>query len=804
MDSKRAENSVIDARTQRVLELDKIIGMLREKASSVLTRARIDALTPSQYRAEVEAALAETDEAVQVIERKGVPPFGNFYDIGGCVHLAAREGMLTLKQLLEVAYNLTSARRTAAFLNEDVEHLPGIAGLASAITVLTDLEEDIKRCILSEDEIADSASPELRRLRRAIALKGDAIRAKIQSIVSSADNRAFLQDALVTLRQGRYVIPVKQEHKARLPGIVHDQSASGATVFIEPQTIVNMNNELRELELEESKEVLRIIKEFSARVGSYELAIAGNQDILTQLDFMFSKGRLAHSMHAVRPAINDRALVRIRKGRHPLIDPGKVVPVDVGIGSTYDTLVITGPNTGGKTVTLKTVGLLCLMAQSGLFVPAEEGTELPVFLRVFADIGDEQSIEQSLSTFSSHMNNIVGIVRGAGERTLVLLDELGAGTDPTEGAALAMAILDHLYGQGATTLATTHYTELKKYALATHGVQNASMEFDVRTLSPTFRLTIGLPGKSNAFEIAQKLGLPEHMIVHARTLLERGDIQFEDVLASIEEEKKQAEADRDEAILLKLSIKQQQAQLDRAQKLLDEQKERIIEDAREEARSMIREARDAVSEAQKDIDRTRIASGSAGGDGEGRRALEMRKRSLGEKEKKFRRKAAVVENPEPPSPEDIRPGIRVNVLSVDQKGSVLTEPDDKGNLMVQVGLLKLSVNLADVALVQENVTDREREAKKYSRLHQQKAMAIATSVNVIGKNLDEAEMEVDKYLDDAFLAGLAQVQIIHGRGEGILRDGLRTMLRRHRHVKSFRPATYQEGGEAITVVSLKQ
>lgn len=803
MNNKYRQDGVVDERTRRVLELDKIIDMLRDKASSSLSRTQIDSLSPSSDRLIVEAGLAETGEAVHVIEHKGTPPFGNFYDIGGFVHLAAKQGTLTLKQLLEVAYNLTSARKVEAFLREEVKDLPRASGLVSSITVLSDLEDDIKRCILSEDEVADSASPELKRLRRAIVNKSEAIRTKIQSIVSSQENRAFLQDALVTLRQGRFVIPVKQEHKARLPGIIHDQSASGATLFVEPQTIVNMNNELRELELEEKKEVLRIIKEFSARVGGYELAILGNQDILTQLDFMFAKGRLACDMRATRTDINEEAIVRIRQGRHPLIERKSVVPIDVSIGDTYDTLVITGPNTGGKTVTLKTVGLFCLMAQSGLFVPAEEGTQLPVFLRVFADIGDEQSIEQSLSTFSSHMNNIVGIVDGAMERTLVLLDELGAGTDPTEGAALAMAILDHLYGCGATTLATTHYTELKKYALASPGVQNASMEFNVETLSPTFRLTIGIPGKSNAFEIAQKLGLPEHMIAHARTLLERGDIQFEDVLATIERDRKAAEEERDEAISLKLSLQERQAQLERARERLESEKERILEQARDEARDMLIDARDSVAEAQKEIERARIA-GISSSDSDAVSALETRKRTLREKEKAYRKKVAVIENPTPPAVDELAPGVRVNVLSVGQKGSVLTMPDDKGNVMVQVGLLKLSVKLSDISLVAENVTDKEREAKKYSRLHREKAMAVATSINVIGKNLDEAEMDVDKYLDDAFLAGLTQVQIIHGRGEGILRDGLRSMLKRHRHVASFRQATFQEGGEAITVVSLKQ
>lgn len=803
MDNKRPGHKGINRKALRVLEYDKIIAMLGVEACSGLTRALIQDLEPSGDPDWIREELANTDEALRVILRKGTPPFGNFYDIGGFVHLAAKEGTLTPKQLLEVAYNLTSARKTSVFLSADLPELPRIRGLVSAISVLKDLEEEIQRCILSEDEIADSASAELKRIRRAILRQNEAIRSKIQQIVGSAQNRLFLQDALVTMRQGRYVIPVKAEHKNRLPGIVHDQSSSGATLFVEPQTIVNMNNELRELELEEKKEIFRILQELSGRVGMQELQIKGNQEILTRLDFMFAKGRLACNMKGSLPNINGEGILRIRKGRHPLIDKKTVVPVDVSIGESYDTLVVTGPNTGGKTVTLKTVGLLCLMAQSGLFVPAGDGTELPVFENVFADIGDEQSIEQSLSTFSSHMNNIVDIVAGAGKGTLVLLDELGAGTDPTEGAALAMAILDHLYGSGAVTFATTHYTELKKYALATPGVQNASMEFDVETLSPTFRLTIGVPGKSNAFEISQKLGLAPHIIAQARNLLERGDIQFEEVLSSIEKEKKQAEEEREEAILLKLSLQEQKTRMDRLEERLQGEKEKLLRDAREEAREMLRDARETVDEARKEIDRVQKAL-REGQDPEMLRILEEQKRVLREKEKAFRESQKPIVNPAPPNKEEIRIGGRVNVLTVGQKGSVLTLPDDKGSFMVQVGLLKLSVNLADVTLVRENTTEKERASVKYSRMYHRKAMEISLSVNVVGKNLDEAEREVDKYLDDAFLAGLSQVSVIHGRGAGILREGLGAMLKHHRHVESIRRGTYQEGGEGVTIVTLKK
>ncbi len=787
----------------RVLEYQKIIGMLREEACSHMTREKIDALLPYTDAEEIREELANTDEAVQVILRKGTPPFGNFYDIGGFVHLAAKEGILTMKQLLEVSYNLTSARKVSSFLSSDLPELPRIKGLASAISVLKRLEEDIQRCILSEDEMADSASPELKKVRRSILRQNEAIRLKIQQIVGSAENRVFLQDALVTMRQGRYVIPVKQEHKNRLPGIVHDQSASGATLFVEPQIIINMNNELRELELAEKKEILRILQELSGQVGAEEIKIRANQDILSKLDFMFAKGRLACDMKGCKPEINDEGIVKIRRGRHPLIDKKKVVPIDIGIGGSYDTLVITGPNTGGKTVTLKTMGLLCLMAQAGMFIPAGDGTTLPVFKNIFADIGDEQSIEQSLSTFSSHMNNIVTIVAGAGPDTLVLLDELGAGTDPTEGAALAMAILDYLYGSGAKTMATTHYTELKKYAIATYGVQNASMEFNVETLSPTYRLTIGVPGKSNAFEISQKLGLTDVIISHARSFLERGDIKFEDVITSIEKDKRKAEEERDEAILLKLELKKQKERMDQLEGKLKEQKEKLLEETRAQAREILREAKEAVSEVQKDMATAESALDAATVK-EFNRSLEEGKRKLREKEKNYREKGREIFNPDPPTRQEVRVGDRVNVLSVDQKGSVLSLPDEKGDLFVQVGLIKLSVNLSGITLVQENVTAKEREKTKYSKMYNRIAREISLSVNVVGKNLDDAQMEVDKYLDDAFLAGLSEVSVIHGRGAGILREGLARMLKHHKHVDTIRKGTYQEGGDGVTIVTLKK
>jgi len=497
----------MNQKAYRVLEYKKILDLLSAEAASSITKKMIEELKPAIDMYLIKEMLTETTEAVSVIMRKGALPLGSFYDIRDYIYLADKGSTLTMKQLLQVLYNLQVTKNAVNFLKSDLPELPTIKGLAEVLSVQKSLEENIDRCILSEDEMADGASSELKNTRRSIARQNEAIRTKMNQMLNSSDNRTYLQDAIVTMRQGRYVIPVKQEHKAKFPGIVHDQSSTGATLFIEPQAIVNLNNELRELELAEKIEIERILAELSAGIAEVHQELLNNQEILLKLDFIFAKGKLSVKMKATEPEINTKGVLRIKDGRHPLIAKDKVVPISVAIGKGYNTLVITGPNTGGKTVTLKTVGLFVLMTQSGLHIPAGSGTEMSIFKKVFADIGDEQSIEQSLSTFSSHMNNIVDIVANSGQDTLILLDELGAGTDPTEGAALAISILEHLYDKGAKIIATTHYNELKKYAIATHGVENASMEFDVETLSPTYRLTIGTPGRSNAFEILQEAGV---------------------------------------------------------------------------------------------------------------------------------------------------------------------------------------------------------------------------------------------------------------------------------------------------------
>ena len=786
-------------KTYRVLEYNKIKELLRDEAASSMTKEIIGELSPSFDEYKVNEMLAETTEAVSVIMHKGALPLGAFYDIEGFVNLADKGGVLTMKQLLEILYNLQAARHAVNFLKSDLPTLKRIHGLADVISINKHLEDEIDRSIISEDEMADNASPELKSIRRSIGLQNDAIRNKMNSIIASSENRTMLQDAIVTMRQGRYVIPVKQEHKNKFSGIIHDQSSSGATLFIEPQTIVNMNNELRELELAEKKEMNRILASLSAWSAMLQTGIKNNQRILTELDFIFAKGRLASKMKAEEPRMNTKGYLNIKEARHPLIDSKKVVPITVSLGRGYDTLIITGPNTGGKTVTLKTVGLLVLMAQSGLHVPAAQGTEIPLFKNVHADIGDEQSIEQSLSTFSSHMTNIVDIVKEADDNTLVLLDELGAGTDPTEGAALAISILNELYGKGAKTLATTHYTELKKYAIATYGVQNASMEFDVETLSPTYRLSIGTPGRSNAFEISRKLGLPEYIIGYAKGLLEREDIVFEDVITSIEKDRKAAEEERDEAIMLNLQIKRLKEELDMQQQKFAEQKEKILQKARYEARELINEAKEFADEVRKELQEIERYEDSA----ERNRRHESVRRRIREKHNKYREKIEIPENTKPVNADDLKIGDRVKVVTLNQKGNVISLPDEKNELQVQVGLMKINVSLNQVAKIEDGKDKKSGERSRFGNLYQSKVKTVLPTINVVGKVLDDALMDVDKYLDDAYIAGLKEVTVIHGRGAGILREGLSDMFRTHKHVAKSRKGSYNEGGDGVTIVTLK-
>ena len=786
----------------KVLEYNKIIELLSSQAGSEMAKEKLKALTPSDNAAEIREHLSETTEAVSVIVRKGSLPVGQIYDIENPMHLARKGGSLTMRQLLQVLYNLKVASNVVTFLKSDLPPLPIINGMAEVIVTFPRLAERIDRCILSEDEMADSASPELRNIRRDIVRQNDAIRNRLNNILNSSTSKTYLQDAIVTMRDGRYVVPVKAENRAKIPGIVHDQSGSGATLFIEPQAVVELNNKLRELELAEKAEIERILAELSSNVAEHFHDIMNNQKLLIDMDVIFAKGKLSCMMQAEEPAIDEGGYLDLKEARHPLIDPKKVVPINVSIGKDYNTLVITGPNTGGKTVTLKTIGLLAMMCQSGLHIPAAGTSRMPVYKDIFADIGDEQSIEQSLSTFSSHMRNTVELVEKADIGTLVLLDELGAGTDPTEGAALAIAILERLAAQGAQTVATTHYNELKKYALSTPGVENASMEFNVETLSPTYRLSIGVPGKSNAFEISRKLGLPSEIIDRANNLLEKGDIEFEDVLSAIEADKKRAEDERDEAAALAASMRKQQEELSRREKLLEKREKEALQKAKEEARAIIKEAKDTASEVQRELrELSKVQSL-----GERNKRLEQGKRRLKETENRYQDGIVREINENPVSIDDVQVGDKVKLLTLDQTGEVLTLPDEKGDLMVKVGIMKINVNLSDLMMINEKKSGGKgsKSAGRYGNLYRAKAMAVSTSVNVVGKNLEDATMEVEKYLDDAYMAGLKEVTVIHGRGQGILKEGLRQLFKRNKLVASFRKGSYNEGGDGVTIVKLKE
>ena len=790
----------MEKKTLNILEYDKIIDMLADKAGSGMTRRVISELAPYDDVSDIRERQIETTEAVRLINYKGPLPVGGFYDIEESVTFAAKGGTLTMAQLLRVLYNMKTAERVVAFLKGDIPELPVICSAAELLAVHRDLAAEIERCILSEDEMADNASPELRSIRRAIVRQNEALKAKLNHILNSSANRTILQDAIVTMRNGRYVIPVKQEHRGSVPGIVHDQSGSGATLFIEPQAIVDLNNELRQLELDEKAEINRILTEFSEAVAEHRHDLINNQRLLTDLDLFMAKGKLSMEMRGEEPEMDSDGVMELRFARHPLIDREKVVPIDISLGDGYDTLVITGPNTGGKTVTLKTAGLLSLMAQTGLHIPAAAGSRLPVYRDIFADIGDEQSIEQSLSTFSSHMTNIVDIVKKAGKSTLVLLDELGAGTDPTEGAALAIAVLEMLKGSGAVSIATTHYTELKKYAISAEGVENASMEFDVETLSPTYRLVTGIPGKSNAFEISRKLGLPDRITDRAKELLEEGDIAFEDVISALEEDKRRAEEERDEAIMLNIRMKRMKEDLERETEQLEERRERELAKAKEQARDIVREAKEVAKEVQEEL-RTLAKLESMG---ERNAGFDRNRRRLRELERKNRSTIKREVNKDPVDPDSLSPGDRVKILTLNQNGEIISLPDEKGNLQVQVGMMKIGVNVSDIMLIDSGKPKKKKKKSSgYGSIYRKKAQSISTSIDVRGKNMDDAVMDVEKYIDDAFISGLKEVTVIHGRGEGILRKGIQDMLKRNRNVDGFRNGGFNEGGDGVTVVSLK-
>ena len=764
------------------LEYRKIIAQLKREMGSAASAKLADELTPLTSEKIIKEELRSTTEAVDLIVRKGPLPTGGLYDIREALLLAKKGGSLTMRQLLEVQNVLGISSEVVAFMHDDaLPELKYIGEMVDLIVEFTSLEKEISRCILTEDEMADNASPKLKDIRRSIHQQNQAIKNKLSRIITSSSNKTYLQDAIVTMRDGRYVIPVKQEYRSFFPGMVHDQSKGGATLFIEPQGVVELNNKLRELEVEEQLEIARILAELSSRVAEHYREIRSNLKLLIKLDFIMAKGKLSCKMHASEPKIDADGELRLISARHPLIEYKKAVPVDIRIGGDYRTLIITGPNTGGKTVSLKTAGLLVMMAQSGLHIPASHASTLPIFGEVFADIGDEQSIEQSLSTFSSHMKNIVSIIDKASYDSLVLVDELGAGTDPTEGAALAIAILERFYDSGALTMATTHYNELKKYALATSGVENAAMEFDVETLTPTYRLLIGVPGKSNAFEISKKLGLSESVIERASEHIKHGDMEFENVISSIEDDKRKAAADRLDAESMRAEIEERLKKLEEKEKAISEKRADIIAEAKREARELLRETKSAVKDVQKDLRRLQ-KSGAHTNLNTG--ALEKSRRKINEAEDLVSEKVVKQVNSEPVSADTLKIGDRVKLLTIGQNGTILSLPDEKGNLMINIGALKVKARLQDLMLINEG-KDRKPQAKsssKYGSLLRSKSSSVSASINVMGKNLEDALADVEKYLDDVYMAGLDMVSIIHGRGGGILKDGIRQMLKRKKYV----------------------
>ncbi len=792
-----------------LLEFNKILDLLRDLAGSGLAKERIVQLEPMTNMRMAKDALTETTEAVSVIVHKGSIPVGEIGDISSIVSMARRGRCLSMRELLQVRASIASSRQVKAFLKEDMpEGLKIIPEIASLLDPAVKLEKDIYDAIISEDEMSDNASPVLKSIRRDMRNKNDLIKSRLQKMVSSSSAKSHLQDAIVTMRNGRYVIPVKREYISLFPGMVHDQSSTGATLFVEPQAVVTLNNELRQLELDEQAEIVRILELFSSRVGEHHQSLQNDQRLMAELDFINAKGRLSVMMDGAEPQLNDENIIDIRTGRHPLIPADKVVPTNIELGRDWTTLLITGPNTGGKTVTLKTIGLLCLMAQSGLHVPADERTSLPVLKEIFADIGDEQSIEQSLSTFSSHMKNIIEIFRNAGEGSLVLLDELGAGTDPLEGAALGIAELERLKEAGALVAATTHYTELKKYALSTPGVENASMEFNVETLSPTYKLRVGLPGKSNAFEISEKLGLDKSIIERAAELMGEEQLEFEEAVSRVEADQAAAEARLAEAGREREAAQEAMSEAEKELAKARAEAAKIVEDARKKAGVMLRDAQgtiDEIASELRDIQHKKKNAGFneghiAGGAAESRRKLRQAESALKPADAP---KVETIQTGKMPDPEDLKIGMRVKYTKLDQTGDVESLPDSRGNFKIRLGSIHMTVNVKDVVIAEsEPQGNKEKKKAKYGNMSFGKAKTVSTEINLIGMNLDDATDKMNKYIDDAFLAGLKTVNIIHGRGSGILRKGLRAELRRNKHVESYKSAPYDQGGEGNTIVTL--
>ncbi len=787
----------------KVLEYPKIIEKLAEFAASQPGKALCRALEPSDDLSEIRRMQRETSDAVARLLRKGGVSYAGLSDIRGSLKRLEVGGTLSIEELLRICRVLEVTNRVKSWArSESRAELPddSLEQMFRDLQPLSPLAAEIRRCILSEDEISDDASSGLRQVRRQMKLTNEKIRSQLAAMVNGSA-RTYLQDAVITQRNGRFCLPVKAEYRGQVPGMIHDQSSSGSTVFVEPMAVVRLNNDLRELEIQEAREIEIVLASLSALAAEQAEALRDNVLLLTELDFIFARAQLSRSYNGAEPEFNEEGRIRIRKGRHPLLASKTVVPVDIHLGDEFTLLVISGPNTGGKTVSLKTVGLFTLMGQAGLHIPALDRSELAVFHEVYADIGDEQSIEQSLSTFSSHMTNIVSFWEHADERSLVLFDELGAGTDPTEGAALAIAILSNLHQRGIRTIATTHYSELKVFALSTPGVENACCEFDVETLRPTYRLLIGIPGKSNAFAISEKLGLPDYIIDEARGHLSQEAEDFEDVIANLETSRVTIEQEQQKIDLYRREIEELKQRLERKEDRLEASREAILQKAREEAQSILREAKEYADSAIRKYNRLGKSSDAS-------REMEQERTRLREKmsglEKNMGLKAPQKAKKELTA-KDLRVGDSVRVLSMNLKGTVSTLPDAKGNLFVQMGILRSQVNLNDLEKLEEEPSYRGPSASRtgQSGVKMSKSYSISAEINLIGKSADEALVELDKYLDDAYLAHLSPVRVVHGKGSGILRKAVHQYLRRQKHVKSFRLGEYGEGDAGVTIVEFK-
>ena len=785
------------------LEYTKIIDLLTEKADSEPGKKLCSELVPSTDLSAIRTAQRETKDALARLFRIGSTSFGNNRDLGFSIRSLEIGSSLSMSELLKLASFLDNVGRIKTYGKKEREDLPGdsLDAYFEGLTPLTQLANEINRCILSEEEMADDASLRLKSIRRSKLNTNEKIHTQLTSMVNGS-YRTFLQDAVITMRDNRYCIPVKAEYKSQVSGMVHDQSSTGSTFFIEPAAVVNLNNQLKELDLQEQEEIEVILGDLSSQAAVHTSELAADQKIMTTLDFIFAKAKLAMEQNATEPIFNTEHYIQIRKGRHPLLDKKKAVPIDVRLGKDFDLLVITGPNTGGKTVSLKTVGLFTLMGQAGLHIPALDRSELSIFSEVYADIGDEQSIEQSLSTFSSHMTRVVHILQHADTDSLCLFDELGAGTDPTEGAALAIAILNYLHDRGIRTMATTHYSELKIYALSTNFVENACCEFDVETLRPTYRLLIGIPGKSNAFAISSKLGLSDEIIHAAKEQISKEDESFEDVIADLEQSRVTIEKEQQEIAEYKERIRTLQEQLQKKNEKIDQAKDKILRDANEKARAILQEAKDVADETIRDFNKAGASADI--------KELEKKRQKVRDKINEKNGKLALGNTQKKPAdqktvdPKKLKKGDSVKIISMNLKGIVNTLPDARGNLFVQCGIMRMQSNVNDLVPVkEETITAPALQRTNTGKLKMSKSFSVSSEINLLGCTVDEAIAKLDKYLDDAYLAHLPSVRVVHGKGTGALRSAVQSHLKRLKYVKEYRLGEYGEGDAGVTIVTFK-